>query len=69
MSDVTILLNGSKHDLDSGMTIGQLLQQLQLQPEQVVLELNRTILSNAEDADTILRAGDCLEIIQFVGGG
>jgi len=62
-------LNGKRHDTETGTTIGGLLEELQLQPERVVLELNRTILNAAEHSGKELNEGDNLEIIQFVGGG
>ncbi len=62
-------LNGKIHNVATGATIGQLLQELNLHPEQVVLELNLTILNTQENLDSPLHEGDKLEIIHFVGGG
>ncbi|WP_303720320.1 sulfur carrier protein ThiS [Malonomonas rubra] len=61
-------INGQSRSFDSPLTIIQLLQQLELSPERVVIELNKKILT-AEAHDTALNEGDNLEIIQFVGGG
>jgi thiamine biosynthesis protein ThiS len=61
-------INGQRRDFEQQLTISQLLQQLQLAPERVVVELNKEILT-ADAHDRKLNDGDSLEIIQFVGGG
>ncbi len=66
---MNLLINGEQRTLEKGTTVCTLLNQLQLQPERVVLELNRQILSAAQGSETELHEGDQLEIIQFVGGG
>lgn len=62
-------VNGENYQSDTGLTIGQLLNQLDLQAGRVVLELNQNILNNTDNLNTELQEGDKLEIIQFVGGG
>ena len=66
---MNMFLNGEKCQFNAGLTIGQLLTQLNLQPGQVVLELNQNILNTTDDINTELHEEDKLEIIQFVGGG
>ncbi|SHI47153.1 sulfur carrier protein [Malonomonas rubra DSM 5091] len=61
-------INGQNREFDHQLSISGLLQQLQLAPERVVIELNTKILT-AEAHETLLNDGDTLEIIQFVGGG
>ena len=62
-------VNGAHYQADPGLTIGQLLDRLNLRPERVVLELNQNILNATENLTAELHEGDRLEIIQFVGGG
>ena len=62
-------VNGENYQFDAGLTIGQLLKQLDLQPDRVVLELNQNILNTTDNINTELHEEDKLEIIQFVGGG
>ncbi len=62
-------VNGENHQFDAGLTIGQLLKQLDLQADRVVLELNQNILNITDNINTELHEKDKLEIIQFVGGG
>jgi sulfur carrier protein len=61
-------INGQLRDFTEPMSISQLLQQLDLTPERVVIELNKQILT-ADAHNTALKDGDALELIQFVGGG
>ena len=51
------------------MTIKELLDQLQLDPVSVVVELNRTILRADDLTEQTIQEGDSLELIRFVGGG
>ena len=62
-------INGQLRTVTCPLSIGQLLQQLELAPERVVVELNREILTPDTQADIQLNDGDSLELIQFVGGG
>ncbi len=66
---MNLIINGETRQFPDEMTVGSLLQQLELQPDRVVLELNRQILGTGEEQDRTLLDGDQLEIIQFVGGG
>jgi thiamine biosynthesis protein ThiS len=49
--------------------VAQLLVTLKIVPERVVVEVNLTILKRAELVSTILKDGDEVEIVHFVGGG
>jgi len=42
---------------------------LKILPERVVVEVNLKILKRAEHASTMLKDGDQVEIVHFVGGG
>ena len=63
-----LIINGQQRSVKQALTVSQLLQQLNLAPERVVVELNKNILT-AEAYATLLEDGDALELIQFVGGG
>jgi len=64
-----IQLNGKNKEISSDTTIAGLLDELKLAPASVVIELNQTILRPEELADRVLKEGDTLELIRFVGGG
>jgi thiamine biosynthesis protein ThiS len=50
-------------------TLGALIEQMGMKSDRVAIELNREIVPRGQWADTPLHDGDCLEIVQFVGGG
>ena len=62
-------INGQSRSFAAPLNVAELLAQLQLTPERVVVELNRHILTADNHSATTLQDGDCLELIQFVGGG
>jgi sulfur carrier protein len=64
-----IQINGEAKDVADGATVSQLLEELQIRPGRVVVELNRDIVPRDNFAATQLKAGDSLEIVHFVGGG
>ncbi len=64
-----VLVNGEKRDVAPDSTVAQLLEALKVVPERVVVEVNLTILKRAQHAQTTLKEGDQVEIVQFVGGG
>ena len=69
LSDMDVVVNGETRQVPDGLTVAGLLEALQVVPERVVVELNLTILKRAELAGAVLKDGDQVEIVQFVGGG
>ena len=67
MIDVTV--NGESRRLDSGTTVAALLVQMALAGKRVAVERNGEIVPKGRHADTVLAAGDRLEIVAAVGGG
>ena len=64
-----LTVNGEKRQLPEELSVSRLLEQLKIVPERVVVEVNLTMLRRAQHAGTILKAGDQVEIVRFVGGG
>ena len=64
-----LTVNGEQRQMPDGTTAAQLLTLLQVAPERVVVEVNLTILKRAQLPGAVLKAGDQVEIVQFVGGG
>ena len=64
-----LVINGEYKQVGDGLTVEQLLQQLGVEPERVVVEVNLTILKRAQHPQTVLKGGDQVEIVNFVGGG
>ena len=69
MSEVTVSLNGKPRQVADGLTLLDLLKQLDVQPSRVVVEHNREIRRRDDFETTRVRAGDELELVYFVGGG
>jgi len=69
MTEVTVILNGKPRRVVEGASLLDLLQQLDVQPSRVVVEHNREIRRRDDFAKTVVRAGDELELVYFVGGG
>ena len=65
---MTIKVNGQDRDVADGTTVHQLIEQHHLTPQKVAVELNRRLI-RAEKYDTVLQAGDEVEIVTVVGGG
>ncbi|MBI3088046.1 MAG: sulfur carrier protein ThiS [Candidatus Omnitrophica bacterium] len=64
-----VMVNGKPMQLADGLTAAGLLDRLQVRPERVVVEVNLTILKREQLPATVLKAGDQVEIVHFVGGG
>ena len=64
-----IVVNGEPRRVAEGTSVSALLEQLSVQPERVVVEVNLTVLKRHQLTSTILKAGDQVEIVHFVGGG
>jgi len=62
-------INGEEKEIEDGLTVSRLLEELQIRPGRVVVELNRDIVSREAHGSTLLKEGDALEIVHFVGGG
>ena len=62
-------INGEEREVESGLSVTQLLEELEIRPARVVVELNRDVLARDAFATTALKDGDKIEIVHFVGGG
>jgi thiamine biosynthesis protein ThiS len=62
-------INGEQRDFPDGLTIAALVAQLGMKPDRVAVELNLEIVPRTKWETTVLRDGDKLEVVHFVGGG
>ena len=65
---MNITTNGEATSIEP-LTVQQYLISLGIDPRRVAVELNRDILPKAQYESTLLKEGDSLEIVHFVGGG
>ena len=64
-----VIINGKPESIDDGATVGALLERLELAPIRVAVEINEDLVPRRTFADTVVRDGDRIEIVTFVGGG
>jgi sulfur carrier protein len=64
-----LVINGESHNAPDGCSMLDVLASLQVPPDRVAIEYNGLILSKEAWPSTLLKAGDKLEIVHFVGGG
>jgi sulfur carrier protein len=69
VTTVMIKVNGQDKPIDEGTTLAHLIEQHNLTPQKVAVELNRRLVRTEKYAETALKAGDEVEIVTFVGGG
>lgn len=66
---VKITLNGDPYDIEGPLTVTALLKRLDIDPLRVAVEHNMVVLKRARFEDTVVRDGDEIEVVNFVGGG
>ena len=66
---MTIMLNGDPFELDEALSVADLLARLAIDPRRVAVEHNLTILKRDAFPHVVVRDGDRVEIVNFVGGG
>ena len=68
-SYMQVTVNGQGMDVPNGVTIAQLLEQLEITHPAVAVELNFQIQPRTVFEEQVLCDKDCLEIVSLVGGG
>ena len=66
---MTIILNGERKDVSDGITVIGLLEHLNIRHQRVAVERNDEIVKKSAYGETVLKDGDALEIVSFMGGG
>lgn len=72
MSDrgiIQVQVNGKEREVQSGLSVHELVESFDLNPRLIVVELNREILSRDQFKDVQVSEGDAVELVHFVGGG
>lgn len=64
-----VYLNGESKEIREGLTLAQLVGELNLPASRIAIELNRTVVRRSEWESTRLAPNDRIEIVHFVGGG
>ena len=66
---IQIELNGKPQQVQSGMTVSDLLLKWKIRPELVTVEVNEHILQKLDYDGTGIKAGDRVEFVFYMGGG
>ncbi len=69
MSELRITVNGEPKTAPSGSSVAALLAALGMDPARVAVERNEEVIPRKTWAQAVLREGDKVEIVSFVGGG
>lgn len=63
-----ICINGEKIEKEE-IQLSSYLEENKINPQRIAVELNGEILPKSKYGDTVLKDGDIIEIVNFVGGG
>ena len=66
---MVLQVNGQARQVPYAVTVKALLEFLGLSTNRVAVEVNAEVVTRARHADTVLKAGDEVEVVTFVGGG
>lgn len=66
---IKITLNGKSESLDKEMNVSEFLKLKRVRPEVVTVELNDNILDRKKFTSSMIKEGDRLEFVYFMGGG
>lgn len=66
---IEITINGEKKSTGEGLSVRQFLASLGLDDKKVALERNREIVPKSAFDKVVIKPGDELEIVHFIGGG
>ncbi len=66
---MTISLNGNRYELAGPVTVSDLLALLAIDARRVAVEHNEIVVKRTAFGETLVRQGDEVEIVNFVGGG
>jgi len=67
---MVIFVNGEKKEIDGSVTVAELLTLMSVnRPDMVSVELNGSILERPSFARIVVKEGDKVEFLYFMGGG
>jgi thiamine biosynthesis protein ThiS len=64
-----VIVNGEERTLETAQSVEKLLLDIGLDPKKVAVECNREIVPKSQFNAVLLKDGDKLEIVHFIGGG
>lgn len=64
-----ITINNEPREFAESLSIAELLERLALTGQRVAVEVDREIVPRGRHGETLLRGGECVEIVHAIGGG
>jgi len=64
-----VTVNGESRELEAALSVEELLQALRVPATRVAVEINAEVVPRETYPERRVAAGDCIEIVHFVGGG
>jgi len=69
LNTMRLNLNGTSSEFQEALTVDGLLENLKIEPGRVAVEVNMAIVKKQDYEKVMLKEGDSVEIVNFVGGG
>lgn len=66
---IRIQLNGKPQEIKAGQSLADLLAKWRIKPELVTVELNEEIVQKLDYDTTVLKDGDQVNFVFYMGGG
>lgn len=67
---MTITVAGNKKEVKDGLTLPKLIESENVEtPQYVTVSINEEFVSKDDEAKTVLKDGDIVEFLYFMGGG
>ena len=66
---ITILCNGKQKEVPAETTVARLVEELDLGGARYAVEMNGEVVHHEDQAETVLKEDDEVNIVTFVGGG
>ena len=67
---MTITVSGNRKEVKDGLTVPELIEQEKVEtPQYVTVSINEEFLQKKKKKKTVLKDGDVVEFLYFMGGG
>ncbi|WP_145168752.1 sulfur carrier protein ThiS [Rubripirellula lacrimiformis] len=66
---ITITVNGETVEIESTMSVQQMLDTVDVPPNYLAVEINGDVVPRQQYEATMVAAGDDIEVVTLVGGG
>jgi len=68
-NQVKLTINGKEKEVCSSTTVTELVRELKINAPNIAVALNCQVIPKSQYPDTLIKAGDQIEIVHAVGGG